>query len=111
LRFCCPRSLYDEIGAAESRPEGPFDTKIKTVLRNQLDGVANPCEGNEAAQLMEAVGTPSQNLQGEVELGPGDVAKRVYCEVFWSVLPGPAAALVWAVSSSPDAIFPFSVSI
>ena len=111
LHLCSFRRLDDEVAAIERAGERTVNSEVEPIPRRELDGIAHAGEGNEAAQFVKAVGAASQDLEREVQLGPGDVAKRGYRGVFWSVWPGPAAAWVPSDSSRPEAIFSFSVTI
>jgi hypothetical protein len=100
----------NEIVCVERVRKRAFHDQRQILSRRQFDRVTEAGEGDQAPQLVEAVGAAPQYLKREVQLGPGDVAKRAYCEVFWSVCAEPEAALVFSASSRPVAIFLVRVS-
>ena len=112
----------DEIVAAQAFRERPVYVEVERRTRLKRELVAEASESHKAAQLVIAVGAPSENLERQIELCPADLSERHqpapqsitekpgYCGVFCpACVVRSCADLVPALSGSPSAIFALSV--
>src|SRR6185312_7548392 len=66
----------DEIVAAQALRERPADVEVERGSRLKRELVTEARESHKAAQLVIAVGAPSENLERQIELCSADLSER-----------------------------------